>query len=279
MKLLLCPICKSELTQCGNSLRCEKSHCFDLAREGYVNLLTGSKSGELIGDNADMARCRKNFLDKGYFQPLAERICEIINESNSRTVVDICCGEGYYTEYIKANTGADIYGFDISKQMVRLAAKRRCGANFFVANMADIPLADSAADCAVHLFAPFCENEFARIIKSGGLLISVAPGRHHLHKLKEKLYDTPYENDEAPPELKGFTLIRTENVQAEIHLNSSEDIDALFRMTPYYYHTSQADKEKLTGLDSLDTQTDFFIRIYLKDIPQGLSYETYKTRN
>ena len=265
MKLLLCPVCKSELTQCGNSLRCEKSHCFDLAKEGYVNLLTGSKSGELIGDNADMARCRKNFLDKGYFQPLAEKICEIIKASKSCNVVDICCGEGYYTEFIKSHTNTDIYGFDISKHMVRLAAKRRCGAHFFVANMADIPLADSSADCAIHLFAPFCENEFARITKRDGLLISVAPGKRHLHELKEKLYDTPYENDETPPELSGFTLISTENVKADLNLGSSEDISALFRMTPYYYHTSQTDKEKLAELDSLYTQADFFIRTYRKD--------------
>ncbi len=265
MELLLCPICKSLLTKSGNSLCCGKAHCFDLAKEGYVNLLTGSKSGELIGDNRDMARSRKSFLDKGYFEPLAARISELIKSKGCKTVVDICCGEGYYTEYIKSQTDAEVYGFDISKEMVRLAAKRKSGAHFFVANMADIPLSDGMADCAVHLFAPFCENEFARIVKSGGILISVCPGKRHLHTLKEKLYDTPYENDETAPELNGFTLIATENVKADIHLQTQEDIDALFRMTPYYYHTSGKDKLKLLSLDSLDTQTDFFIRIYSKD--------------
>lgn len=262
MDLLLCPICKSPLKASGNSLRCDKAHCFDIAKEGYVNLLTGNKSGELIGDNRDMARCRKNFLDKGYFKPLANRISELINENKPQTVIDICCGEGYYTEYIKSKTNAEVYGFDISKEMVRLAAKRKCGAHFFVANMADIPLVGSVIDCAIHLFAPFCENEFARTIKSGGILISAAPGKRHLHTLKEKLYDTPYENEETAPELNGFTLINTENVKADIHLNSFDDIDALFRMTPYYYHTGEKDKAKLNGLNALDTQTDFFIRIY-----------------
>lgn len=265
MELLLCPICKASLTKSGNSLRCEKAHCFDLAKEGYVNLLTGSKAGELIGDNRDMARSRKSFLDKGYFQPLAEKLGELITGLGSKTVVDICCGEGYYTQFIKAATNAQVYGFDISKEMVKLAAKRKCGAHFFVANMADIPLGNGAADCAVHLFAPFCESEFARITQSGGVLISVCPGSRHLFSLKEKLYDTPYENDEVSPQLCGFTLERTEKVTANIHLNSAEDIDALFRMTPYYYHTADRDKEKLAALDSLDTETDFFIRIYRRN--------------
>lgn len=259
---LLCPVCKSKLNKNDRSLKCENGHCFDIAKEGYVNLLTGSKAGSLIGDNRDMARSRKSFLEKGYFRPLADSLCKIINDINPSSILDICCGEGYYTQLISENCKAETLGFDISKEMVRLAAKRKCGAEFFVANMADIPLADASIDCAVHLFAPFCEKEFARITAEGGCLISVCPGEDHLWELKSALYDMPYKNEEISPEITGFTFENAVHTRARIKLETQEDIEALFRMTPYYYHTSEADRQKLASLGTLTTQTDFYIRIY-----------------
>ncbi len=262
MTKLLCPVCKNELNKTERTFSCEKGHCFDMAKEGYVNLLTGSKAGALIGDNRDMARSRKNFLDKGYFKALADKLCEITIALKPETVLDICCGEGYYTQALSENCDTAVLGFDISKEMVRLAAKRKCNAEFFVANMADVPLADSSIDCAFHLFAPFCEKEFARIITHGGYLISVCPGADHLWGLKQALYETPYKNEEISPELDGFTLEKTVRAGDIITLESREDIDALFKMTPYYYHTSDRDKQKLDKLNTLKTQTDFYIRIY-----------------
>lgn len=265
MKSLLCPVCKNELSKNVNAMRCENSHSFDIAKEGYVNLLTGSKSGNLIGDNRDMARSRKNFLDKGYFETAAQAVCLELSSFNPSSVLDICCGEGYYTQLITQVCDAEVYGFDISKEMVRLAAKRKCDATFFVANMSDIPLADSSIDCAVHLFAPFCEKEFLRVIKPGGYLISVCPGADHLWEMKSALYEKPYKNEEICPDIEGFTLTKAFNSTHTANLTSREDIDALFKMTPYYYHTSPKDKEKLFSLDSLETTIDFYIRIYLKD--------------
>ena len=265
MSNLICPVCKNNLTLSGSSYRCESGHCFDIAKEGYVNLLTGSKAGNLIGDNRDMARSRKSFLDKGYFADLAKALCSVVSDFAPTNVLDICCGEGYYTQILKENTSAEVIGFDISKEMVRLAAKRKCGATFFVANMADIPLATESIDCAIHLFAPFCEKEFHRIITHGGYLISVCPGANHLWELKAALYETPYKNEEISPVLSGFTLEKALNTGRKILLQSNEDIDALFKMTPYYYHTSAQDKAKLNSLNELETQTDFYIRIYRKD--------------
>lgn len=262
MDRLLCPVCKKNTVLFQGVLSCENGHCFDTAREGYINLLTGSKAGSLTGDNRDMARNRKSFLDKGYFQVIATELCRIINAQTTGTVLDICCGEGYYSEFICRNTAAAVYGFDLSKEMVRLAAKRKCGAKFFVANMSDIPVSDGFADCAVHLFAPFCEKEFERTVRPGGCLISVCPGKEHLWELKRAIYDTPYENEEARPALPGFELEDTLNIKAVIHLGSNEDIRELFRMTPYYYHTSPDDKAKLSALDRLETTVDFYMRIY-----------------
>jgi 23S rRNA (guanine745-N1)-methyltransferase len=265
MGILLCPVCKSELKQQGRSFVCEKGHCFDIAKEGYVNLITGSKSGDLTGDNKDMARSRKAFLDKGYFGSLSDALCDIIKSIHAENILDICCGEGYYAEEIANKLNCSVYGFDLSKEMIRLAAKRKSKAEFFVANMANIPIADNSIDCAIHLFAPFCEKEFLRVIKPGGYLISVCPGAKHLWEMKAAVYEKPYENEEDSPVLTGFSLDKAVNADNYITLADNSDIEALFKMTPYYYHTAAQDKEKLLSLDTLKTRVDFYIRIYRKD--------------
>ncbi len=265
MEFLLCPVCKSELKQQARSFLCEKGHCFDIAKEGYVNLITGSKSGDLTGDNKDMARSRKAFLDKGYFRDLSDSLCNILGSITPSNVLDICCGEGYYAEEITKKLDCFVYGFDLSKEMIRLAAKRKSKAEFFVANMANIPVADNSIDCAIHLFAPFCEKEFLRIIKPGGYLISICPGAKHLWELKAALYENPYENEEISPDLPGFSFQKAINTVSCITLADNNDIESLFKMTPYYYHTSPQDKAKLSSLDTLTTHVDFYIRIYRKD--------------
>lgn len=260
--MLRCPVCRVPLENGQGGMRCGKGHCFDFAREGYVNLLRTNRSGDRMGDDKLSARCRRDFLNKGYYAPLKAALQEIFRDKVG-DVLDICCGEGYYTAALAENKALRVYGFDLSKEMVRLGAKRG-GASFFVANMSDIPVADESFDFAVHLFAPFQEAEFTRILKPGGRLFTVVPGSHHLYGLKQKLYDTPYVNDEKLPETKVLRPLSPRKISSSIHLASREDIDAVFRMTPYYFHTSQKDKEKLLGLDSLDTSIEFVIGEYEK---------------
>ena len=260
--MLVCPVCGGKLIKEEKIVFCDKGHRFDMAKEGYVNLLRSSKSGDKIGDDKLAARCRRDFLNKGYYAPLRDRLLELFREEKG-SLLDICCGEGYYTCALGKLDGLDVYGFDISKEMVRLAAKRE-NATFFVANMASIPVADESFDFCTHLFAPFNEKEFTRVLKPGGRLYTVVPGKYHLWGLKKALYDTPYENDEKLPQTETLTLTQVHKVTADIHLACYEDIEAVFRMTPYYFHTSPADKEKLTRLQTLETPIEFVIGEYKK---------------
>ena len=159
-----------------------------------------------------------------------------------------------------------VYGFDISREMVRLAAKRGNG-TYFVANMASIPVAADSMDYCLHLFAPFNEAAFSKVLKPGGRLYTVVPGRYHLWGLKRTLYDTPYENDEKLPTTESLCFAGSRKVTANITLTSQEDIQAVFRMTPYFFHTSEKDKEKLLSLDTLETSVEFLIVEYVK--PEG----------
>ncbi len=260
--MLICPVCGKPLVFDAHTARCESGHCFDVAREGYVNLLRSSRPGDLIGDDKASARCRRDFLNKGYYHVLRDTLCALFADRRGN-VLDICCGEGYYTAALGQNQNLKVFGFDISREMVRLAAKRG-NCQFFVANMASIPVADESMDYAVHLFAPFNEQSFARVLKPGGRLITVIPGKYHLFGLKQALYETPYENDEQIPQTTRLKPVSVTKVTDHICLGSQEDIQAVFRMTPYYFHTSPADKEKLVGLTQLETPVEFLIAQYEK---------------
>ncbi len=266
MKDLICPICREILTAEGKSLRCKSGHCHDIAKQGYVNLLTAQKSGSLIGDNRQMALSRRAFLSTGHFSVLSEGIASYIAEKGkpNPTVTDICCGEGYYGREIQKSVDCNMYGFDISKEMVKLAASANKNATFFVGNISAIPLRDSCADIAIHLFAPFHEKEFSRILKDDGFLISVIPGENHLFEMKEILYDTPYKNDEKAPGTDLLALRERVHLSRKVHLASREEIASLFAMTPYFYHTSDADKAKLNAYDSLDVTVEFVMLVYEK---------------
>lgn len=254
MRILICPVCGEELKKEEKRLYCKNGHSFDIAKEGYVNLLTGSKSGDKTGDSKESARARHEFLQKGYFAFLKDEISKRL----SGTVLDLCCGEGYYDDY-----GGELYGFDLSKEMVRLAAKRKNGGVYFVANLKAIPVKDECIDTAIHIFAPFNAPEFSRVLKSGGRLYSVVPAPEHLFELKKLVYDTPYLNDENYPDGGGLRLISKQKIKSTVNIPRG-DLMTLFSMTPYFYRTSHKDKEKINCVDSLETTLSFVILEYEK---------------
>lgn len=260
--MLICPVCGASLSLRERVYGCGNGHRFDQAKEGYVNLLRTSKSGDSMGDDKFSARSRRDFLNRGYFAPLKDALVEKFSDT-SGTLLDICCGEGYYTSALAENPKLNVYGFDLSREMVRLAAKRG-GGTYFVANMAAIPMESGTVDYATHLFAPFHEPEFTRVLRKGGRLTTVVPGARHLYGLKSLLYDTPYLNDEQLPETTALRLIQTEKLTAKITLETPADIEAVFRMTPYYFHTSERDRQKLIGVEQLETEIEFILGTYEK---------------
>ncbi len=266
MEILSCPVCKQELKRENRIYKCENNHCFDIAKEGYVNLNSKNKSGDSTGDNKEMAAARRDFLNKGYFNSLANTVLSCANKysKDGDNVLDICCGEGYYLDFLTKALNRRFYGFDLSKNMVRLASKRKSDATFFVANIANIPLKNNAVDFAFHLFAPFHASEFSRVLKNDAYIVTAVAGENHLYSLKEVLYNTPYKNDENPPDAGDLILVEKIKVKDTIILNSKEEINALFQMTPYYYHTPSDGKKKLEKLDTLKTDVEFVLYVYKK---------------
>ncbi len=273
--MYICPICRKNLKLSENSYKCKNNHCFDIAKNGYVNLLTTKgRNPKLAGDNQQMVKARTDFLDKKYYLKLAEKTGEIIKNLlrgiGKPIIIDSGCGEGFYTaNYAKSVPNAEIYGIDISKNavshcMTRCNSQDISNASFAVASSFELPFRELYADLIVCTFAPVTNDEYARVLKKSGKLVVVSPSARHLFGLKEVLYDEPYENKPNAYGLKKFVLEDEIEFNYEINLASNEDIQNLFTMTPYYYKTSEQAKEKLSALDSLKTECGFTIQTYRK---------------
>ena len=266
-QLLRCPVCAGHITREGNSLFCEgaRRHCFDLAKEGYVNLASSKASGG--GDDGALIRARTAFLSGEHYAPFAELVCSLLREHvGSGTVVDAGCGEGYYSCRM-AQSGFRVLGLDLSKNGIKHAAKSAARANaealFAVAGIFDLPVQDGAADAVVSLFAPVCEEEFLRVLKPGGILLLAGAGPDHLDSLKKVLYDTPYQNEpraDAPTKMK---QIATRRLSFDMALDTAA-LQDLFAMTPYFYRTPEAGRARLAATASLSVGAQIDISLYQK---------------
>lgn len=266
MSHLICPVCRAALSAREKRLCCPFGHSFDIAKQGYVNLLLGG--GKQHGDNALMIEARRKFLSAGYYAPLAEALKNAVTAylQGGASLLDIGCGEGYYTAAVREALGdeARLYAFDISKDALKAAAKRKLGATLFVASAYDVPVADDSMDGICLFFSPYAREEILRILKRGGVFFMAIPGERHLLGLKQALYDTPYLNRPENTEIEGLHLLSDVAVEDEITLCDSQAIADLFAMTPYYYKTSPRDKAKLASLSTLKTEIDFRLLVYEK---------------
>ena len=269
-----CPVCGNELEIAGRTYKCKKNHCFDMAKSGYVNLLTSDRmNSKLPGDNKLMVRARREFLSRGYYANLADTLSSLVCKysGNNVTMLDAGSGEGYYTEKVGEallEKGVSLMagGFDISKNAADFAAKSgKNNIEYSAASVFHMPVSDRSINVLLSVFSPFCAEEFLRVLADDGLLFMVIPDKRHLWELKCVLYETPYENQVKDYALDGFELLEAADVpERKIFLETREDIVSLFTMTPYYYNTRPEDKQKLEKLDSLETTTSFKILIYRK---------------
>jgi 23S rRNA (guanine745-N1)-methyltransferase len=250
---------------------CENNHTYDKASSGYVNLLCKHQNKlNISGDNKIMVTARREFLDKGYYEPLSsainQEIALLINDKKNYAIFDAGCGEGYYTSNLEQslNTNAIISGADISKETIKCASKRNKNIQFAVASIFDLPVLDCSVDCILSVFAPYCNDEFKRIIKDDGLIIACIPGKRHLYGLKEVVYENPYENDEQGYTLPDFTLISQRKISYTAKINSNADIQNLFKMTPYFYKSPADGVERLNKLETIETEIEFMILQYKK---------------
>lgn len=258
-----CPVCKEPLIKIEKTFQCVNRHSFDIARQGYVNLIPSNK--KRLGDNKGLVDARSAFLSKGYYQNLQSRLKEICLSLNPHSLLDCGCGQGYYTNSFQdILKSCQVIGIDLSKEAIKTAAKANKKVQYLIANSFDLPILDSSIDCCTNIFTPIAVEEIKRVLKPAGKLIIVSPDVYHLYELKKAVYENPYLNEPLEFNDSSFKLIHKESLKNTISLTSNQDILALFSMTPYSYKTSYQDKEKLNKIHALTVQTQFVIQVFEK---------------
>ncbi|EDM44644.1 ribosomal RNA large subunit methyltransferase A [unidentified eubacterium SCB49] len=276
MSILTCPYCNTAIQPANKTTyRCENNHSFDLAKQGYLNLLpVNKKKSKDPGDNEMMILARRNFLELGFYDPLILRIKKLINEQLSfrkKAVValDAGCGEGYYSEKALNHLHGlhtTIYGTDISKHAVKNAAKKYKNNTYFVSSIYDLPIAKRSTHLILSVFSPIMPAEFKRILSSKGYAIVVSPASNHLNEMAALIYETvkPHTTTVVENMSVEFDHVLAERCTFTIAIKNAEDLLALLKMTPYYWSTGIERLENITNKNELSVTCDFNIDIFQK---------------
>jgi len=269
--LLACPLCHMGLRQVGAAIMCDSGHSFDIAREGYVNLLAQKRTG----DAKEMLKARRNFLESGWYAPLSDAINELVrahllDAPKPLHILDAGCGEGYYLDRLQHALPLqqnDCYiGLDVSKEAIRMAAKRYRQLFFVVADVKQrLVLADSSFHAILNIFAPRNPAEFARVTVPGGILIVVIPAPEHLLGLRTSLGLLSIEEQKQQHVKEQFAshfeFVTSSSITYSIHLNR-EQIEQVVMMTPNYWHLSDEMREAMQEMEEMETEAGFTIMVF-----------------
>ncbi len=266
---LICPLCQQPLQQQANSFHCDNGHQFDQAKEGYVNLLPVQHKGSREpGDSAEMLQARRTFLDAGHYQPLREAVAQIMAQrfaEQAAQILDIGCGEGYYTGAMAtALPQAQLFGLDVAKAAVRMAAKRYRAVKFCVASSQRLPFATASLDGIVRIYAPCNEDELSRVVKPGGYVLTVTPGPHHLEQFKALIYREVQLHEAEEKAYVGFKQIDQQNLRYGMTLRGAEAV-SLLQMTPFAWRTREEVWQNLAAAEEFSCDADFSLTLWQRD--------------
>ena len=244
---LICPICGSKLNTADKSLICPGRHCFDIARQGYVNLLTVQQKHSLHpGDTSQQVLSRRAFLEGGYYAPIARTLIETARQFGvSGEILDVGCGEGYYSARLAAALGLKLTGMDISREAVRCAAGKYKDARWLCATAAHIPVESHCCGLVTSLFALTVPEEFRRVLRQEGYFFQVLAAEDHLLGLKSIIYDRLIEKPKTTvPDLPGFTLASSIPIRFSFTVEG-EQVENLLSMTPHVYRIGKDGAQRL----------------------------------
>ena len=264
---LVCPVCGEALHRQDRQYVCQNRHSFDIARQGYVNLLTVQQKHSLTpGDTREQVLSRRAFLEAGFYAPIADALIAAAKKyAVAGEILDIGCGEGWYSARLAAAVGADLTGLDISKEAVRCAAAKYKEALWLTATAAHIPVPEESADLITSLFAITIPEEFHRILKKDGLYFQVLAAQDHLLGLKGIIYEElKFKEKDSMPELPGFTRLETIPIRFTFTVEG-EQIRNLFSMTPHVFRIGKAGAERLANTHILTDTASCVLNVFRRD--------------
>ncbi|WP_029891250.1 putative RNA methyltransferase [Polycyclovorans algicola] len=261
---VICPLCRLPLAREPKAWRCEQGHSFDVAREGYVNLLpVQQKKSRDPGDDVRMVHARRAFLQAGHYRPLRDAVLAMLAPLKATRVLDIGCGEGDYTGAFPAVAG-EVIGLDIARPAIRLAAKRYPAITWLVGSGAHLPLADASVDGVTNLFTQLHVAEMRRVLRPGGHVLVVTPAARHLWTLREQLFDVVQAH--APDKFRvgfetDFEAVTQQTVSVPLQL-SQADLQHLLLMTPYAWKARPERREAMNAFAAFETEAAFSLLLF-----------------
>lgn len=261
---LICPICGAALCREERSYRCENRHSFDIARQGHVNLLPVQQKKSLHpGDTREQVLSRRTFLEAGFYAPIADTLCRTALELGaSGPILDIGCGEGYYSSQLAQALNVELTGLDISKEAVRCAAAKYKNSLWICGTAAHLPVADHSAGVLTSLFALTIPTEFRRVLKNDGLYFQVLAAQDHLLGLKSIIYpELKLKEKDSVPDLPGFRLVKSVPIRFEFTVEG-EQVRNLLSMTPHVYRISKEGAARLTATEKLTDTASCVLNVY-----------------
>lgn len=262
LALLRCPICSGSFHHQGNSLICEKGHCYDIARQGHVNFAPNVKSSFY---RKELFESRAAVFEAGVFSPVVDAVSEAVCrcvQGECPVIADAGCGEGYYLRSVCPEKNMIRVGFDLAKEAILLAAKSDKRATYFVGDLAAIPMADGCCDAVLDVFTPANYAQFGRILKKDGVLIKLAPRPGYMAELRKaaggQLRHTSY--DAAPVENYAQAHM---NVLEQREITYTVPVDEalaahIARMTPMLADVDR-DKLDLSGIRSITIDENMIV--------------------
>ena len=240
-----CPICRENLTLLESSLKCNNRHSFDLAKFGYVNLAPQIKQS--ANYDKENFQNRQQILEAGFYQAILDAVSDLLASSKTtKTILDIGCGEGFYSRKLQERHPDKIfYAFDISKDSVQIASKSEpnWAVNWFVGDLARLPIKDASMDILLDIFSPANYGEFRRVLSKDGILIKVIPTENHLKEIRQKVQDQLTNKDYSNQDIKNhfqehFTILSSQTASLTKTI-TADQLQALLSMTPLLFHIDQ----------------------------------------
>lgn len=261
--MYICPLCHASLTLHHKQYQCTARHSFDLAKEGYVNLLpVQQKNSKDPGDNKDMMQARRQFLEAGSYQPLSDAVNQLIAELAPQCLLDLGCGEGYYSGRLATSLpAAQLYGIDISKTAIKYAAKKYPTIHFAVASAYQLPFEADYFDLVLRIYAPSEPEQLKRVIKDNGHLVTVTPAPQHLVEMKQAVYQQVKLHTETVESIAGFNHLNRQRLSFSLHFDQPEQLANLIQMVPLAWKFTAELKTQFLAQNPA-ISLDFFIDLY-----------------
>ncbi len=241
-----CPICQENLTLLETNFKCCNRHSFDLAKFGYVNLAPQIKQS--ANYNKENFQNRQQILEAGFYQAILDAVSDLLASSKTTTtILDIGCGEGFYSRKLQeSHSEKTFYAFDISKDSVQIAAKSEpnWAVNWFVGDLARLPIKDANMDILLDIFSPANYGEFRRVLSKDGILIKVIPTENHLKEIRQRVQDQltnkEYSNQDIKEHFQEHFIILSSQTASLTKTITAEQLQALLSMTPLLFHVDQS---------------------------------------